>query len=174
MKAILVLSFICLMQIVCIALQQPNILGIEKATLMGSNSQGSVVANLTNKLRSNVSPLQFRFSSPSYTYGWWCVLMFETTPSWHDNYLCTNRDINLHWIWDRRVCRTDLKCVATAEPADDRWNDNALCLPTQSSIELVWSYCGSITGMECLRLYDPASTSYTHDNHLCWKEHYNL
>ncbi|CAF2716170.1 unnamed protein product [Rotaria sp. Silwood2] len=97
--------------------------------------------------------------------------MFETTESWHDNYLCTNRDIDLHWIWDNRVCRADLKCVATAEPGDNRWNDNALCVPAQSKIELVWSYCGKVAHMSCIQLFDPAAPGYTRDNHLCWKEH---
>jgi hypothetical protein len=155
---------------VCITLQQPNTVGIVKATLMGITLQKKMLPDLANGHKTTVSPLQFWFSSPLYTDGW-CVLMFEDTKSWNDNYLCTNRDIDLHWIWDQRVFRTDLKCVSTAEPSDKSWNDNALCLPSTSSIEIVWSYGGAIYGMNCIQLYDPAAPSYTHDNYLCWKEH---
>jgi hypothetical protein len=171
MKVALVLAFFCLMLTVCPTLQQPNNVGIEKAVLTDICLQNNMLPDMANGHKTTVSPLQFRFSSPLYTYGWWCVLMFEDTQSWHDNYLCTDRDIGLHWIWDGRLCRTDLKCVSTAEPGDHRWHDNALCLPRTSPIELVWSYCGAVYGMNCIQLYDPAAPGYTHDNYLCWKEH---
>ncbi|CAF4083719.1 unnamed protein product, partial [Rotaria sp. Silwood1] len=137
--------------------QHSNTIGIEVAKRMSDDLPWNAMRNLTNLLRSNSGSVQFRFSSPSYIYNWYCVKMFEATGSWHDNYLCTNRNIGLHWIWDNRVCRTDLKCIATAEPSDNRWNDNALCLPVQSKIELVWSYCGRVAQMNCSRLYDPAA-----------------
>jgi hypothetical protein len=60
---------------------------------MGNGSLWHATANLTSRMQSKGSPLQFQFSSPSYTYGWWCILMFDTTALWNDNYLCTNRDI---------------------------------------------------------------------------------
>ncbi|CAF2920648.1 unnamed protein product [Rotaria sp. Silwood2] len=145
--------------------------GIEVATRMGNRSRLDATESLTNQPKWNFGSLQFQFSSPTYNSNWWCVKMFETTSSWQDNYLCTNENIGLTWMWDNRACYTGLKCVATAEPADNRWHDNALCLPVDSNIELVWSYCGRLSQMNCIQLYDPAAPGYTHDNHLCWKEH---
>jgi hypothetical protein len=170
MKAILVFIFVCLIQTVYTDVQQPDVLGITKAILMGNGSPWHATANLTSRMQSKGSSLQFRFSSSSHINGWWCILMFETTESWHDNYLCTNRDIGMYWIW-KKVCRADLKCVAAVEPEDNRWHDNAICLSPDSNIELVWSSCSRVAQMDCIHLYDPVAPDYTRDNYLCWKEH---
>jgi hypothetical protein len=48
---------------------------------MGNSSSWHATANLTRRMQSKGSSLQFQFSSPSYTDYWWCILMFETTAS---------------------------------------------------------------------------------------------
>lgn len=171
MSAKLILLYCIVLQVAYTDVNQKSAVGIEAAVLMDGELPTGRTQSLTGSLRTYFEPLQFRLTSPSYVPHWWCVKMFEVTKSWDDNYLCANRNIGLHWIWDRRAWRTDLKCVATAEPSDNNWNDNSLCLPSDSNIELVWSYGGPVNRMACLQLYDPAAPSYMNDNYLCWKEH---
>ncbi|CAF1542386.1 unnamed protein product [Adineta ricciae] len=145
------------------------------AKWIDNSSFSHAANNRTGPFKLNNGPLQFRFDAASHINGWWCVRMFELTPGWDNNYLCTNRDIGLSWGYRPTDCPTSAKCVVLSEPTYAPepwlWADNILCLPTQSNIELVWSYCGAVTGLPCVHLYDPVSPVAFLDNYICWKEH---
>lgn len=118
--------------------------------------------------------LKFVFNASSPVGGMWCVQLYENLVSWHDNYLCTNRDIGLVWTLNHwgYGCDTNYKCTRTIEPSVAAFQDNALCLPVQSNIELVWSYCSKPRlDWDCVLVYDPSSDSSMNDNYLCYKEH---
>ena len=120
------LTFICFLLSILVMSSMPMNanFGIETAKMMGNVTNSVSSQHSIGSSRSYYAPLRFMFTSPSYVANWWCVKMFEVTKSWDDNWLCSNRDIGLQWIWDSRAWRTDIKCVATAEPADKNWNDN--------------------------------------------------
>lgn len=141
--------------------------GVEKAKWI---ADGRVKSKSFYDNHSNREPLQFKFSSDSHINGWWCVRVVEISPSWQDNYLCTNRDIGLEWRAHYAECNTNMKCVYLPEIADSAWTDNALCLPLNSKVDLTYSTCGKLPSMSCVHLFDPSGPLYLQDNYICWKE----
>ena len=145
--------------------------GFEVAKRIGSVSSSDNLTSSSISSRNAIRRLRFRFNSTSHINGWWCVRMFEASPGWDNNYLCTNYDIGLSWHYVSNCDHKNCKCVTTAEPVDGRWRDNKLCLPPTSNIELIWSHCGTVPKQKCIRLYEQGAPSWMNDNYLCWKVH---
>ncbi|CAF5215676.1 unnamed protein product, partial [Rotaria magnacalcarata] len=90
--------------------------------------------------------------------------MFEVSPSWQDNYLCTNRDIGLSWRNYPNYCNSNLKRVYSPDYVDGSWSDNALCLLLESKIELIWPPCGLLPPMSCcVQLFDSSTMAALND-----------
>jgi hypothetical protein len=108
--------------------------------------------------------LAWAFAGP--IAGMTCTQITEPADpnTWHDNYLCSDRDLGLRWSYAGPI--SGMVCTHIHEGSDPHgWNDNYLCAPRD--LGLRYSSAGPIAGMNCTQLVEGADPHTWHDNWLC-------
>ncbi len=84
--------------------------------------------------------------------------------TWHDNYLCSDRDLGLRWSYAGPIA--GMVCTHVHEGSDPHgWDDNYLCAP--QDLGLRYSSAGPIAGMTCTQLSEGSDPDTWNDNYLC-------
>jgi hypothetical protein len=119
---------------------------------------------INNDLNVNLS---WSFAGP--IDGLHCTQIIEPSDphTWHDNYLCSNKDLKLQWSFAGPI--NGLHCTQIIEPSDPHtWDDNYLC--SDYDLKFEWSFAGQLSNLKCLQVNDPADPDTWDDNFLCHPE----
>ncbi len=136
-------------------------------------SAGLACAGLAGAGTASAEEIQFYWNSAGPIAGKSCIQLYEgATNSWHDNYLCTDRDYGLRWVGDgNRPANMD--CTPVKEGAGGAaWNDNYLCAPRNFPWHLRFAEWGRLGGYKCKLIPEGAGGWAWLDNSICTRPKY--
>ncbi len=111
--------------------------------------------------------LKFYWNTAAPIAGKSCVQIYEgATPSWHDNYLCTDNNIGMSW--HEAGAPGGKHCIQVKEGAGGgAWTDNYLCFPHNLNYRVTFSDKGRLRGWSCTPMVEHANDMPWRDNYIC-------
>lgn len=97
------------------------------------------------------------------------ILEAEDPDAWHDNYLCSSKDIGLEWSFAGRVeGKQCIQIYEHAEPESHAWHDNYLCWSAAKAprLTMTWTQAGE-PKPGCVQWLEPSDSHAWSDNYLC-------